>query len=425
MNDTMFNISLNESQSDCIEDIIRYLKDFNSEPSYTVPYSVDGFAGTGKTTIISYLTKVIKEDRNLKYQYKDIAFLTFTGKASSVLKSKLDDYNVINTDLDFVGTIHSFLYIPILEYDQDTGTKKIVGWRKRDVYGECDLIIIDESSMVDMSLLSDLMDCAVPIVMFGDSFQLPPVSTSKENNKSNKYLYNPDFKLTEIHRQALDNPIIYLSKFVRENFFIPNGIFSKSVFKLNWNNQNTKDMFYNIDFSNFDNINEISVLSGYNNTRISINKLIRKKIGFPKHLPICTGEKIICLNNDRVISNGQLGIVLLQKYQPMFDLWKLDVRFDNDLIHQVYCHEKFFNNSKKYNVFDEMKILKNQYPKLKNNINCFTYGYCLTVHKAQGSEFDKVVLFEERLPNMSDYEYARWLYTGITRSKEKLFVINR
>lgn len=415
---TINNISLTDSQSDCIDAILNFIRRRDN----TEPFSVDGFAGTGKTTIIAYLTDFIKSDNTLRNRFRNIAFLTFTGKASSVLKSKLSNYGVLDEGSDFVGTIHSFLYVPILEYDSETKTKKIVGWQKRDMYDDYDLIIIDESSMVSDPILEDLLSCdGGSIVMFGDSFQLPPVS---KNNKSNYYLGNPNFKLEEIHRQALDNPIIYLSKFVRNNYYIPFGIFSKSVFKLDWNEQKTQDLFYNLDFSNFDNINEMCILSGYNKTRISINKLVRNKIGFPKNMPVCTGDKVICLINDNVISNGQLGIVLFEKYQVRYGLWRLDVKFDNDMIHQVYCDEKFFNKSNQYNIFDEIKSLKKEYPKLKN-ITCLTYGYCLTTHKSQGSEFDKVVLFEERLPNMNNFEYARWLYTAITRAKEKLFIISR
>lgn len=416
-------ITLTNKQSDCIEDILRnYLGDkrrITLNNKKVIPYSVDGYAGTGKTTIISYLTKLLKYDSQYKNIFKNIAFLTFTGKASSVLKSKLEENKVFNKEKDFVGTIHSFLYIPILEYDAQDKIKKIVGWRKRDIYSDYDLIIIDESSMIDKTLLDDLLTCNVPLIMFGDSFQLPPVS----KNKTNEFLTNPNFKLEEIHRQALDNPIIYLSKYVRDNYFIPEGIFSKHVFKLDWDNQNTKDLFYNINYSDFDNINNIAILSGYNKTRTSINNIVRKSLDFG-NLPIHTGEKVICLNNDNVISNGQLGLVLFNKYQPNYGMWRLDVKFDNNLIHQVYCHEKFFGKSHKYNIFDELGIYKKFYPKLKT-INCLDYGYCLTVHKSQGSEFNKVVLFEERLPYMSDFEYARWLYTGITRAKDKLFVIKR
>lgn len=416
------NVNLTTSQYECVEKIFNFLKDYHRLDNYSKgPFSVDGFAGTGKTTIIGYLASEIK--RNNSLHTSRIAFLTFTGKASSVLKTKLSDFNVLDEDIDFVGTLHSFLYVPILEYNKELKIREIVGWKKRDnIISEYDLVIVDESSMIDMGILQDLIEHGVPVIMFGDSFQLPPVS---ENN-TNWYLYNPDYVLSEIHRQALDNPIIYLSKYVRENFYIPKGIFSKTVFKLDWKDQNTKDLFYNIDHTtDYENINNMCILSAFNKTRESINKVVRKKLGFPEDIPICASEKVICLNNDRVISNGQLGIVLFEKYKSVYDLWSLDIKFDNGIIHQVYCPDKFFENSKKYNPHDEVKILKRRHPKVSKSINAFTYGYCLTVHKSQGSEFDKVVLFEERLPRMNDYEYARWLYTAITRSKEKLFIIHR
>lgn len=413
------DIELNNEQESCISKLYDFL--YNCKfPHKDKPLSVDGFAGTGKTTIITFLKSIINNDVKIRTKFRNVAFLTFTGKASSVLKNKLLETEVINDEEDYVGTIHSLLYIPQLEYDPVLKIKKIVGWKKRDNISQLyDLIIIDESSMVNNEILNDLMHQEVPIIMFGDSFQLQPVS-----GKQNDYIFNPDIKLSTIHRQALDNPIIYLSKFIRENYYIPHGIFSPQVFKLDWNHEKTKEIFYNTNFSNFDNINELCILCGYNNTRVSINKTIRKKLGFSNNIPIYAGEKVMCLNNDKVLSNGQIGIVLFELYQPKYKIWRLDVKFDNSLIHQVYSPDKFFSNSHKYNIYDELKTIKKRFPKIKNIVP-LTYSYCITVHKSQGSEFDKIVLFEERLPKMNDYEYARWLYTGITRAKEKLFIISR
>lgn len=406
------NISLNNEQDECLNHLYNYLTGDNDR----LIFSVDGYAGTGKTTIIAFLTSII--NGNLRNKYRNIAFLTFTGKASSVLKNKLDEYNIFNENKDYSGTIHSLLYIPKLEYDSVTKVKKIIGWKKRDNLADYDLIIIDESSMVSEEILNDLLSYGIPILMFGDSFQLQPVS-----GKQNKYVNSPNYRLKEIHRQALDNPIIYLSKFVRENYYIPNGVFSPQVFKLDWNEQKTQDIFYNLDFFNFDNINELCILCGYNNTRMNLNKIIRNKLGFSK-MPIYSGEKVMALNNDGILTNGQIGLVLFELYQPQYKMWRLDVKFDNGLIHQLFAPEKFFDKSHKYNIYDELRDLKKKYKKL-SHITALAYSYVITVHKSQGSEFDKVVLFEERLPKMDDYEYARWLYTGITRAKEKLFVVSR
>lgn len=409
------NITLTEEQELCINKINNFLLDPDSKP-----FSVDGFAGTGKTTIITFLRNIINNDNKLKHIYSKIAFLTFTGKASSVLKNKLSEYDVFYEDKDYIGTIHSLLYVPELEYDPELKIKKIVGWKKRDnIMDLYDLIIIDESSMVNNDILNDLISQNVPILMFGDSFQLQPVSGNQ-----NIFINEPDFKLEEIHRQALDNPIIFLSKFIRENYYIPEGILSPEVFKLNWNHEKTQELFYNLDYSNFDNINELCVLCGYNNTRMSINKVIRNKRGFLNTNPISTGEKVMCLMNNKILSNGQIGLVLFEVYQPKYKLWKLDIKFDSGVIHQVYSPEKILEKSHKYNIFDEIKSLNKKHPKLKNIVP-LTYSYCITVHKSQGSEFDKVVLFEERLPQMNNYEFARWLYTGVTRAKEKLFIISR
>jgi ATP-dependent exoDNAse (exonuclease V) alpha subunit len=56
-------------------------------------------------------------------------------------------------------------------------------------------------------------------------------------------------------------------------------------------------------------------------------------------------------------------------------------------------------------------------------IGFFDYGYCMSVHKSQGSEWQKVIVFEQRTKRWDDNYYAKWLYTAITRAKEKLFII--
>lgn len=411
-------IQLNNQQSDCVEKIVEWLME---DAEFKKTFCVNGYAGTGKTTILSYVTNLIRNNPDLSSIYSNIAFLTFTGKASVVLKEKLQEFCVWTKGLDHIGTIHSFLYRPVFGVD-DEGNKKIIGWEKvHHSKINHDLIIIDESSMVSSEIYEDLLSLNIPILTFGDSFQLPPVSENKE-----KPIEDYDFNLTEIHRQSLDNPIIYLSNFVRENYYIPYGIFSESVFKLSWRDDKTRDLFSNINFRTW-NIDDLIVLCGYNKTRVALNKKIRQSIGADKgdnEFLIIPGERVMCLLNDNVVSNGQIGMVIWAFYKKAYRMWKLDIQF-NDFVYQTYCKEKFFNNlDKSIDSYEEVKNLKKKHKKLKG-INCYDFAYAATTHKAQGSEFDKVILFEERLPKFSDVEYARWLYTAITRAKNKLFVIGK
>lgn len=169
-------IKLTKEQQNAHDSIIDW---FKSDMS---PYiSVGGLAGTGKTTLIGFITKTLQNEDLVR----TIAYVAYTGKASTVLKSKIKDrgWN------DYVGTIHSLIYIPIK--DKDTGEIKY--WGKRDEI-DADLIVLDEASMVDKDIWKDLLSYDIPILVVGDHGQLPPIG---ENNFS--LMKNPDIKLETIH----------------------------------------------------------------------------------------------------------------------------------------------------------------------------------------------------------------------------------
>jgi exodeoxyribonuclease-5 len=218
-----------------------------------------GFAGTGKTTIIRDIIQKYKSIKNLK----SIAYVTFTGKASTVLNSKISD---IMDKQDFCGTIHSLIYKPVFKKDILTGKSIISKWVRADSL-PYELIVVDESSMLPNDILNDLKTYNIPMLLVGDHGQLPPVSENQES-----VLINPDFVLTEIHRQCENNPIIKLSQYVRNMGILPNSaIWSKEVFKLSWNHDKCKELFYNINFNN----NDLIVLCAFNKTRVKINNIIR------------------------------------------------------------------------------------------------------------------------------------------------------
>ncbi len=374
--------------------------------------SVGGYAGTGKTFLIAQLKKYIKD----KFGYS-VSFCSFTGKATLVLKQKLEEHDALDK-YDFCGTIHSLIYIPIVTTDKKTKREIISGWKKRKTIDKYDLIIIDEASMISKDMLDDLLTFNIPIIFFGDHAQLPPVSGSFN------LMAKPDYKMEEIRRQTLDNPIIWLSKFVRQNGYIPEGIHGKSVFKLRYDNKKVKDLYENIEWSEKDLIG----LCGFNKTRSSLNNRIRDKMKFSKDILVYPGEKVICLLNNKEtnIMNGQIGYVLwVDKVTK--NIYEITIDFDNmNKSYSNLCNVKYFGKTR-YN--DKQLSLTNQEmdrAKKESNlksIDAFDYGYFISVHKAQGSEWDRVVLLEERSSYWDDDYYRRWLYTAVTRAKEKLFVL--
>lgn len=354
-----------------------------------------GYAGTGKTTLLGYLgLRIHRENKKIR-----IAYCSFTGKASRVLDRKLRDVKAL-TRVDYIGTIHRLIYRAIVD-DNDN----IIGWEKkfRNEF-EYDLIIVDEASMVTKEIWSDLLSFDVPILAVGDHGQLPPI----EDNFN--LMENPSLRLEEIFRQERDNPIILISEMVRKYGGIPKSFFSDTVRKLSKDDNDTQDFITDI-FSSFD--NQTMVLVGYNNTRINLNKGIRQHLEFDTETPD-SGDRVICLkNNSNVgIYNGMMGTIISIYPSDIEDSFEAVISLDGEEEYfSGLISEKQFNNS----FVDGKSVI--------NGVNLFDFGYALTVHKAQGSQAKRVVVFEERFPHMSDEIWRRWLYTAVTRAEEELYII--
>ena len=372
--------------------------------------TVGGYAGTGKTFLITALRKSLYTmDRKL-----NIAFCSFTGKASSVLKAKLEDINCLFKE-DYVGTIHGLIYRPRMGLD-GRGRKIIIGWVRKE-FLPYDLIIMDEASMVSLPVWNDLLAYKRPLVAVGDHGQLPPIGNEEG------VIAAPDFILNKIHRQALSSPIIRLSVDVRKTGKIPVGVFDENVFKLKWSEPKCQELFRNIEHDE-----NVIVLSATNRLRVSLNKEIRDRQGFTQNEPY-PGERVICLKNNHhtKVMNGQLG-TLLWLVPHGRHIYNVTVQMDNtkDLYHTL-VHDCCFGEEKYDGAYEEVSYKKIghllRHTKF-DSVDLFDFGYAISVHRSQGSEWDKVVLFEEKVAWWESNFYKRWLYTAITRAREKLFVID-
>lgn len=346
-------------------------------------FKLAGYAGTGKTTLLGHLLATIKAQDKAS-----VAFCTITGKASTILKAKLS-----LGDDDFCGTIHSLIYRPILGAG---GTLK--GWTRNASFGSHGLIVIDEASMVNEEIYNDIRKFKIPILAVGDQGQLPPV-TGDFNLMS-----KPDFKLETIHRQAEDNPIIKLSIAARKYGRLDDGTYGMGVRKI------STPSLYKALAEHFD--KDALFLCAFNSTRTFVNKLYREQIRIKSPGPI-KGERVICLKNNRHqnIYNGMTGTIKsLGKGGK--DQYAAEIDMDGG--------DRFAGNISKFQ-FGQPATPQNWNTTTHGNL--FDYGYCLTVHKAQGSESDKVILIEQRSPNTEDFLYAKWLYTGLTRAKKELLII--
>jgi len=367
-------------QDDALLAVSRWLKQ-----GFPQVFRLFGYAGTGKTTLARHLAEGIDGD---------VLFAAFTGKAAMVLRSK---------GAKKASTIHSLIYRPRgeeLVENEDTGKSSMTPLftlNRQSPLSKASLIIIDECSMVDEALGKDLLSFGTPVLVLGDPGQLPPVSGGGFFTD-----HEPDLLLENIHRQARGNPIIDLAQSVREGRDIDYGSYGSSK-KISRNEVDQSEV-----------LAADQVLVGTNKTRRLFNQRLRDLKGFQGPLP-ASGDKLVALRNDpaKGLLNGSLWQVMSapNSSRPAMNLM---IRSEDDGMDQVSA---------------KIKVLKAGFEnpeteipwQLKRRHDDFDYGYALTVHKAQGSQWDNVYLFDE---SWAFREHAqRWLYTAITRAAHKITIV--
>ena len=333
-----------------------------------------GFAGTGKTTLARHLAEDLDGD---------VLFAAYTGKAALVLRAK---------GCKNARTIHSLIYRPS-EEDAEAPTFKL---NEDSAAARARLIVIDECSMVDEALGRDLLSFGKPVLVLGDPAQLPPVKGGGFFTEA-----EPDVMLSEVHRQAADNPIIRLSMQVREGGRLAHGDYGAA--QVISRGDVDPGLVTGAD----------QVLVGLNRTRRAYNKRLRELFGRVDPLPE-PGDKLVCLRNDRAkgLLNGGLWTVkakrAMRKEKLVFDVVPEDDGARKAL--RIRVLPAFFDGGEEALPWA-----------LRRDSDEFDYGYALTVHKAQGSQWNNVVLFDES-GAFSEHR-SRWLYTGITRAAERLTVV--
>ena len=356
-------------QDEALQAVSRWLKDKNGEQVFRL----FGWAGTGKSTLAVHLAQGVKS----------VKYAAFTGKAALVMRR----YGAKGA-----STIHSLIYT--LVSDQESEPKFVLD--PESEAATADLIVIDEVSMVDENLGRDLLSFGTKVLVLGDPFQLPPVQgagffTSAE----------PDIMLTEIHRQARDNPIIRMSVDIREGDYLENGRYGES--KVISRGE--------VDSAEVQEADQ--VLVGRNKTRLDYNDRLRELKGLPRHEPVI-GDRLVCLRNNPVkkLLNGQIWTIDEVKKLPG-GRYSMTLDADDPGIRsqaKVITHGAFFSGEEDTLSWPE-----------RRRVDEFTFGYCLTVHKAQGSQWDNVYLFDESYVFREDRR--RWLYTGVTRASERITVV--
>lgn len=397
---------------------------------HRMPFVLNGYAGTGKTTIAKYLPEMIGAS-----DPSEVIYTAFTGKAALQLRRK---------GCPKATTLHKLLYKPLekektklqelakqlqgaLVNDptaQDPVTRAIktalIAERRRvmapswstnpdyDRIEKAKIIVVDESSMVDEKIAKDLLELGLPIIYCGDPFQLPPV-----RGKSPVSEYPVNMTLTEVHRQALENPILRVATELR------NGKYNLSQ-QLSRHVTGSEELIYEVktventtyeDYRGHD-----QVLCGRNATRSKLNHRTRAKrlaSGEVRDTPgSCLGEgdRVVFLRNDydEDVFNGTIGIV------------DTVLEGDKDEDHIIVSGSTDEDTFDAYEVW--AGILKGQEiseaPRFTQVIDL---AYALTVHKSQGSEWDSVLVQYEPIGRGTDQQ--RWLYTAMTRARKKCTIV--
>jgi exodeoxyribonuclease-5 len=344
-----------------------------------------GFAGTGKTT----LARKIGDDIG-----GEVLYAAFTGKAAQVMRNK---------GCTNARTIHSLIYRPRGEKpEKETGElQPAFALNRSSPVAKAKLVIVDECSMIDEKLGRDLLSFGAPVLVLGDPGQLPPI-TSGEGGGGYFTEREPDVMLTEVHRQAMDNPIIALAQEVREGGRPAYGRYGDSR------------VISRDDIEAEDVLAADQVLVGRNRTRQNFNRRIRTLKGFDGALP-AAGDKLVCLRNssEKGLLNGGLWRVTSVSPRPGPAIGML-VKAEDEGPH---------GGSAKIRV---LRAMFEAGPEAvgwerRRRTDEFDYGYALTVHKAQGSQWDRLVLFDESFAFRDTR--ARWLYTAITRAAEQITIV--
>lgn len=388
-------------------------------------FVLSGYAGTGKTFLIDY---TVREVLGLKIG-EEAAFVSPTGKAAANLVKKGTA----------AGTVHSLIYVRDEEdYDVDENGEIVeldeLHFIKREKLPEkLRLIVIDEASMVNGEMLKDLLSFNVKCLFSGDGAQLPPV------NGSCPLMEYPDYVMTEIVRQAQDNPIVTLASMARKGERIPYGNYGNKacvIPKTALSASERKRLFLQAD----------QILCGKNSTRIALNEEIRKYKGMEKAPYPLDGEKVICTLNDWekpldkdakfFLVNGIIGTaygvkeqeddLAVMEFETDFSAERITVPFDAGIFtKKKYAHHY---GERAVTLSDGRVVHEYNYEVLRTCRNVsdepicrFEFAYAVTCHKAQGSEFDFVIVFDESWAFREDKD--RWLYTAITRAKEKLLIV--
>ncbi|WP_186395541.1 ATP-dependent RecD-like DNA helicase [Stappia sp. TSB10GB4] len=393
-----------------------------------------GYAGTGKTTITRHaIGELGLEPMDRTGGSGGVLYAAFTGKAALVMTRKGTP----------ASTIHSLIYkvseatpeeIERVTRELETLRKGLrsmgpaersfaetqirrLELRLADIHQprfilneqslvrDADLIVLDEVSMVGAEMASDLLAFGKPILVLGDPGQLPPIKGDGAFTDA-----DPDVMLTDIHRQAETSAIIRLATLARQSVPIPYGEHDDFVWKMRRS-----------DIGPHQFLKGGQVICGRNATRLFLNTAMKQAAGFPDAYPRGRGEKIICLKNrhDLGLVNGMfLDLSDIRDESPL--AFSASVRTEDGT--SVPGRQWFYKGHFDDHVAYDAERLRRDWRDMRGLVES-VWGYAITCHKAQGSQWENVIVYDDGLGRTAE-DRARWLYTAITRAEQGLVILD-
>lgn len=441
------NFPLTQDQENLVKNLSNFI--FHREDCNI--FILDGYAGTGKTTIISALIKT------LPYYNIRTELLAPTGRAAKVLS---------NRSLQQAYTIHKKIY-----YTQ-TDDYSNISLKLKENKNHHTIYIIDEASMIGEgdNLLSDLFSYMKngvknKAILLGDKAQLPPIGSNESFALNPDYLRQRFFEpieyyqLTQVVRQALQSGILKNAANIR---WALNNKLQLPIFKT----QNHKD-FKQIESIDFEDTlvnqyrqigeKEVVVVTRSNFAANQLNQYIRNRI-LEKENIIDIGEKLMSIRNNYYwqteneysdfIANGDIvEVTNIYSYEEKFgfNFANIEARINEskipieltimlDTLSEKQAHlsqekeRQLYNNIFSYYQKDcNNKALIHKAVKEDKYFNALQvkFSKAITCHKAQGGDWHTAfILNEVQASEAINQDYFRWLYTAVTRAREQIFLVN-
>lgn len=376
-----FRIKYNDEQRLAIKN--SYLKDF---------LIITGGPGTGKTTIMKGITELYRQLNKLSYMdlQEKVALLAPTGRAAK----RMADSTGLRA-----STIHRFL-----KWNREANKFQVNEYNKSKV----EFVLIDEASMIDTYLMAALLkgiSANCKIIIVGDDHQLPSVGPGNLLHDLIESCKLPVVKLKELYRQGKDSNIITLAYDIRKES-IDSSIFNVED-DLTFIDSTAEEVVFNImdicrtykdySYKDFQILAPMyKTIAGIDEINKNLQDIFNPKEKSKKEIKIGDvvfreGDKVIQLTNmpDDNVYNGDIGIISRISLSPKKEV---EIEFDNNIVRYT-----------------------------PSNFNNFRQAYAISIHKAQGSEFDIVIM--PVVKNYNKMLYQKLVYTGVTRSKKKLYII--